>query len=129
MRRSLVWTMTLSRGGGGYANNYVVTFDVDRKYILRPNYHQLPWMIEAKSALMTKSLINGKYHVDPAWSKGFVDSAQSAVPIIYAEFVSSFVSMQSDLVRSQWEYNMIKEAGFPYTDTGIGYTYDWYYQH
>ena len=109
-----------------YANNYVVTFDVDRKYVLRPNYHQLPWMAEAKSGLMTKSLFDLKYHVDPAWSKGFVDSAQSAVPVIYAEFSSSFVSMQSDLVRSQWEYNVIKEAGFPYT--GIGYTYDWYYQ-
>jgi hypothetical protein len=113
-------------GGGKYANNYVVTFDVDRKYVLRPNYHQLPWMAEAKSGLMTKSLFDLKYHVDPAWSKGFVDSAQSAVPVIYAEFSSSFVSMQSDLVRSQWEYNVIKEAGFPYT--GIGYTYDWYYQ-
>ena len=109
---------------GGYANNYVVTFDVDRKYVLRPNYHQLPWMAEAKSGLMKKE-IDGKYHVDTTWSKGFVDSAQSAVPIIYAD-VGSVVSKQSDLVRSQWEYNVINEASFPYT--GIGYTYDWYYQ-
>ena len=35
-------------------------------------------------------------------------------------------STQSSLVRSQWNKHLLEDADFPYT--GIGYTYDWYYQ-
>ena len=113
--------------GIGYANNYVVTFDVDPKYVLRPNYHQLPWIAEAKSALM---IYNGStYHVNPSWSQPlrFVNSVLSAVPTIYDESgLHPIDSMQSDSVRRQWKYHVIDKADVPYT--GICYTYDWYYQ-
>jgi len=111
--------------GGRYANNYIVTIDVDPKYVLRPNYHQLPWIAEARSALMIYN--NSTYHVDPLWSQPFVNfsSALSATPTIYDN--SGLIdSTQSSLVRSQWNKHLLEDADFPYT--GIGYTYDWYYQ-
>ena len=111
--------------GGGYANNYIVTFDVDPKYVLRPNYHQLPWIAEAKSASMIYE--NSTYYVDPSWSQLFVNfnSALSAIPTIYDD--SGLIdATQSNLVRSQWNTHLLEYADFPFT--GIGYTYDWYYQ-
>jgi hypothetical protein len=99
-------------GGGRYANNYIVTFDVDPKYILRPNYHQLPWIAEAKSALMIYN--NSTYHVDPSWSQPFVSfsSALSAIPTIYDD--SGLIdSTQSSLVRSQWNKHLLWRLTFP----------------
>ena len=100
--------------GGGYANNYIVTFDVDPKYVLRPNYHQLPWIAEAKSALMIYN--NSTYHVDLSWSQPFVNfnSALSAIPTIYDD--SGLIdTTQINLVRSQWNIHLLENADFPFT--------------
>ena len=107
---------------GGYANNYVVTFDIDPQYVLRPNANQLPSIATAASAPM---VLNGQseYEIDPAWSQAW--SPAAATPTIYDSTGQAVNGSLSDLLNSQWNDNTLT-GGFPFT--GIGYTYDWYYQ-
>ena len=108
--------------GGNYANNYVVTFDIDPQYVLRPNANQLVSNGTAASAPMTLNQ-QSLYDIDASWSQAW--SAGAATPAIYNSDGSAINTSLSDLLRSQWDDNTLT-AAFPFT--GIGYTYDWYYQ-
>ena len=105
-----------------YANNYVVTFDVDPRYVFRPKPGQLVSQLEAESNPMKEE--NGHYVMNEAdWPLPW--NPEAAIPRMFAVGSPHILSSRSDMLHNQWTAQVLG-GNFPWT--GIGYTYDWYYQ-
>ena len=107
---------------GGYANNYIVTFDIEPKYVFRPNRIGIPSDAAAESPPMVLAGSTGTYEIDPQWTEAW---RPGPTPVIYNAAGTAINATFSDFLISQWNDNTLTNA-FPWT--GIGYTYDWYYQ-
>lgn len=106
---------------GFYANNYWVTFDIDPAYLLRPDAEQLPSVATASAPPMVPAG-DGRYEVDPAWNRPWSPSAPT--PVIEAGD-GTVLGSRSELMKYWWA-SQVLGGRFPFT--GIGYSYDWYYQ-
>ena len=133
----------------GYANNYIVEMWVDKDAIFRPNLHQSVDITQAGSFEASLHLPSGKYVPDTtnppghdAWLPGlngqlynqnndggpeyaffdqYAGNATDAVGFYNTWWTASF---EKEL-KGRW-FGGITPNAFPWT--GIGYTYDWYYQ-
>lgn len=105
-----------------YANNYVVTFEVDPYYVWRPNANQLVSKANAESLPMAK--VDRQYqYTQEGWPIPW--STEAAIPRAFNAEHTGFLDTLSDMLNDWWTQETLSET-FPFT--GIGYTYDWYYQ-
>ncbi|MDG2184930.1 MAG: PEP-CTERM sorting domain-containing protein [Mariniblastus sp.] len=133
----------------GYHNNYIVEMWVDKDAIFRPNLHQSVDITQAGSFEASLHLPSGKYVPDTtnppgndAWLPGlngqlynqnndggpeyaffdqYAGNATDAVGFYNTWWTASFEKEK----KGRW-FGGITPNAFPWT--GIGYTYDWYYQ-
>lgn len=131
---------------GNYANNYIVEMWVDKDGIFRPNLHQSVDITEAGSFDAVK-LLSGKYVPDTtnplgkdAWllelngqlyNHNNDGGPEYAFFELYADTATEGGGFYNDWWTASYEGNARQFGGphpnaFPWT--GIGYTYDWYYQ-
>jgi MYXO-CTERM domain-containing protein len=133
----------------GYHNNYIVEMWVDKDAIFRPNLHQSVDITQAGSFEASLHLPSGKYVPDTtnppnkdAWLTSlngqlfnqnndggpeyaffdqYAGNATDAVGFYNTWWTASFEKEK----KGRW-FGGITPNAFPWT--GIGYTYDWYYQ-
>ena len=111
----------------GYSNNYVVTFLVDQDAFFRPNLNQA---VTDQTAASPPFVLNDEGHYAPP-----VDFEGTPwLPTLDAEVFDgsgALLATFGDFYAYWWRENVQEPsasgaAGFPWT--GVGYTYDWYYQ-
>ncbi|MDG2015451.1 MAG: hypothetical protein P8J33_18240, partial [Pirellulaceae bacterium] len=106
-----------------YSNNYVVTMWIDEKAFFRPNAFQSVEQTDAASAPFVPDGQAGEagWEPDPTWQQ---DWEADLIGGQFKEDGSQYDSY-SDFYKDWWGDNDPK-GNFPWT--GIGFTYDWYYQ-
>ena len=105
-----------------YSNNYVVTMWIDEKAFFRPNAFQSVEQTDAASAPFVQEVFGEDgWEPDPTWQQDW------EADLIGGQFKGdgSQYDSYSDFYKDWWENND-PQGNFPWT--GIGFTYDWYYQ-
>ena len=111
---------------GSYANNYIVTFTVDQDAIFRPNGNQSvfgPGMDTAIAADFQWDAGMDYWEPNPAFNAPWLSSLNNN---LYQSSNGSKYATFGSFYKQWWQQNLIDGTNFPWT--GIGYTYDWYYQ-
>ncbi len=110
---------------GSYANNYVVTFTVDKNAVFRPNGNQAVFGAGMDVAVAADFVFDAgtsswypAANFNPAWLASLDNNLYRVDGLKYDTFGTFY--------REWWEQNIGDGSYFPWT--GIGYTYDWYYQ-
>ena len=120
--------------GGGYANNYVVTFTVDKNAIFRPNGNQSVFgagMNSAIGAEFIQQTGSAYWEPNPAFNDPWLNTLDD---YLFESNSGLRYNTYASFYQQWWQQNLIVDSavpihnitGFPWT--GIGYTYDWYYQ-
>ena len=120
---------------GRYANNYVLTLEVEPKYLFRPNANQLVSDTTAQAAPMMKDA-EGHYQYDQTdWPISWRTSDSTVIPRIFSSNKNKedrkAYGHLSDFLNNWWNGSFNPESSAqtnPFPWTGIGYVYDWYYQ-
>jgi hypothetical protein len=103
-----------------YSNNYVVAMWIDENAFFRPNAFQSMDQTDAASAPFVPDG-EGGWEPDPTWQQDW------ETDLIGGQFDAdgNQYGSYSDFYKEWWAGNDPK-GNFPWT--GIGFTYDWYYQ-
>ncbi len=108
-----------------YANNYIVTFTVDKDAIFRPNGNQSVFgsgMDTAVAADFQWDAAASSWRPDPNFNAPWLSSLNNNLYESNGPKYDTF----GEFYTAWWQENLFTESIFPWT--GIGYTYDWYYQ-
>ena len=121
-----------------YANNYIVEMWVDKDAIFRPNLHQSVDITQAGSFEAVKNLLTGNYAPNTtnppnkdAWLPGLNGQMFDGNGVEITNYgksstgVDGFYDLWWDASFNNGTSGVPKN---PFPWTGIGYTYDWYYQ-
>ena len=108
-----------------YANNYIVTFTVDKDAIFRPNGNQSVFgagMDTAVAADFQWHAGTSTWKPDTNFNEPWLSTLNNNLHRPSGTKYDTFGSFY----QSWWNQNLLTGSNFPWT--GIGYTYDWYYQ-
>ena len=110
-------------GGYHYSNNYVVTMWVDEDAFYRPNANQNILNLDAESApFQEDELLPSGWNPDQGWDPAWEGSL---VGVNWKPDESGPYDSFGSFYHDWWNGND-PQGNFPWS--GIGYTYDWYYQ-
>ena len=121
----MYYDTTGQNNGDGYANNYIVTFTVEKDAIFRPNGNQSVFgagMDTAVAADFQWQPATSTWKPDPNFNAPWLSTLNNNLHRKSGVKYDTF----GDFYKDWWKQNLLDGSLFPWT--GIGYTYDWYYQ-